>query len=67
MIEVSPQGYLQQIDPSVYERSCLVDYEFDRKLKICLYLNPIQPENSPVDMEHLDGLAVEHMLICHIQ
>ncbi|CAB3399992.1 unnamed protein product [Caenorhabditis bovis] len=29
MIEVSPNGYMQPIDPSMYERSCLVEYEFD--------------------------------------
>ncbi|CAI5455771.1 unnamed protein product [Caenorhabditis angaria] len=29
MIEVSPNGYMQPIDPSLYERSCLVEYEFD--------------------------------------
>ncbi|CAD6190606.1 unnamed protein product [Caenorhabditis auriculariae] len=29
MIEVSPNGYMQPIDPCIYERSCLVEYEFD--------------------------------------
>ncbi|KAE9414335.1 hypothetical protein Angca_002728 [Angiostrongylus cantonensis] len=29
MIEVNPNGYMQQIDPSLYERNCLVQYEFD--------------------------------------
>ncbi|GMT07351.1 hypothetical protein PENTCL1PPCAC_29525, partial [Pristionchus entomophagus] len=29
MIEVNPNGYMQQIDPAFYERNCLVDYEFD--------------------------------------
>ncbi|WKY15111.1 hypothetical protein Q1695_000542 [Nippostrongylus brasiliensis] len=29
MIEVNPNGYMQQIDPSLYERNCLVEYEFD--------------------------------------
>ncbi|KHJ95223.1 immunoglobulin domain protein [Oesophagostomum dentatum] len=29
MIEVNPNGYMQQIDPSIYERNCLMEYEFD--------------------------------------
>lgn len=30
--EVSPNGYVQQVDPvNYYERECLVEYEFDRK------------------------------------
>ncbi|CAJ0609996.1 unnamed protein product [Cylicocyclus nassatus] len=29
MIEVNPNGYMQQIDPSLYERNCLMEYEFD--------------------------------------
>ncbi|XGW32717.1 hypothetical protein V3C99_017334 [Haemonchus contortus] len=29
MIEVNPNGYMQQIDPSLYERNCLVEYEYD--------------------------------------
>ncbi|KAL3982160.1 Immunoglobulin domain family protein [Acanthocheilonema viteae] len=33
MIEVSPNGYVQQIDPvNYYERECLVQYEFDPDL-----------------------------------
>uniref|UniRef100_A0A0K0D275 ZP domain-containing protein n=1 Tax=Angiostrongylus cantonensis TaxID=6313 RepID=A0A0K0D275_ANGCA len=28
-LEVNPNGYMQQIDPSLYERNCLVQYEFD--------------------------------------
>ncbi|VDM83350.1 unnamed protein product [Strongylus vulgaris] len=31
MIEVNPNGYMQQIDPSIYERNCLMEYEFDRE------------------------------------
>ncbi|CAJ0565535.1 unnamed protein product, partial [Mesorhabditis spiculigera] len=29
MIEVNPNGYMQQIDPAFYERSHLMEYEFD--------------------------------------
>ncbi|EFO27330.2 immunoglobulin I-set domain-containing protein [Loa loa] len=33
MIEVSPNGYVQQVDPvNYYERECLVEYEFDPNL-----------------------------------
>ncbi|CAG9541092.1 unnamed protein product [Cercopithifilaria johnstoni] len=33
MIEVSPNGYVQQMDPvNYYERECLVEYEFDPNL-----------------------------------
>ncbi|MFH4976616.1 hypothetical protein AB6A40_003325 [Gnathostoma spinigerum] len=33
MIEVNPNGYIQQIDPNVfYDRDCLIEYEFDPTL-----------------------------------
>uniref|UniRef100_A0A915Q552 Uncharacterized protein n=1 Tax=Setaria digitata TaxID=48799 RepID=A0A915Q552_9BILA len=35
MIEVSPNGYVQQVDPiNYYERECLVEYEFDQNSDI---------------------------------
>ncbi|KAK6055809.1 fibronectin type III domain protein [Cooperia oncophora] len=34
MIEVNPNGYMQQIDPSIYERNCLVEYEFDQPIDL---------------------------------
>ncbi|KIH64737.1 fibronectin type III domain protein [Ancylostoma duodenale] len=40
MIEVNPNGYMQQIDPSLYERNCLMEYEFDRKFSAGSYIFP---------------------------
>lgn len=60
MIEVSPQGYLQQIDPSVYERNCLVEYEFDRKCPAFVFMTlRFQLENFLADMEHLAERVME--------
>ncbi|KAK0396648.1 hypothetical protein QR680_001797 [Steinernema hermaphroditum] len=51
MIEVNPNGCMQQIGPQFFDSNCLVDYEFDP----ALYSDIVRSGPPPIDSSYLVG------------